>query len=257
MRSLHRALLLLVGIQLASVAIAEEPGDERCFELRIYTAAEGKLDALHARFRDHTMKLFEKHGMTNIGYFTPLDESEQKLFYVLAYPNRESRKKSWSSFILDQDWLTVMRSSEQNGKLLTKIESTFLHPTDYSPQLKSPADNGPRVFELRTYTCTSGNLPRLHQRFRDHTINLFAKHGMTNLVYWTLDADQPAANDTLVYLLAHQSKSARDANFEAFRQDSTWITAKGASEKAAGGSLTTPDGVKSVLLKPTDYSPLK
>ena len=100
-------------------------------------------------------------------------------------------------------------------------------------------------------------LPRLHERFRDHTMNLFANHGMTNLVYWTLDADQPAANDTLVYLLTHKSKSARDANFEAFRQDPTWIAAKAASEKAAGGSLTTPDGVKSVLLTPTDYSPLK
>jgi hypothetical protein len=80
---------------------------------------------------------------------------------------------------------------------------------------------------------------------------------MTNLVYWTLDADQPAANDTLVYLLAHPSKNARDANFEAFRQDAAWISAKAASEKAAGGTLTAPDGVKSVLLMPTDYSPLK
>src|SRR5579862_5877859 len=62
--------------------------------------------------------------------------------------------------------------------------------------------------KIATYTCTAGNLPRLHERFRDHTVSLFAKHGMTNLAYWTLDADQPAANDTLVYLLAHGSKSA-------------------------------------------------
>ena len=158
MRTLHHAVLLLVGMQLASMAMAEEPGDERCFELRIYTAAEGKLDgASTVRFRDHTMKLFEKHGMTNIGYFTPLDESEQKLFYVLAYPNRESRKKRGQVRSFDQDWLTVMRSSEQNGKATDEDPNpTFLHPTDYSPQLKSPADNGPRVFELRTYTCTSG-----------------------------------------------------------------------------------------------------
>ncbi len=257
MTTFHHALSLLVSIPLVSMAIAEVPRDDRCFELRIYTAAEGKLDALHARFRDHTMKLFEKHGMTNIGYFTPLDESEQKLFYVLAYPNRESRKESWSSFMVDPEWLTVMSTSEKNGKLLTNIESTFLHLTDYSPQLKASANGGPRIFELRRYTSTAGNLTRLHDRFRDHTMNLFARHGMTNVVYWALDADQPAANDTLVYLLAHQSKSARDANFEAFRQDSTWITAKEASEKAAGGSLTMPDGVKSLLLTPTDYSALK
>src|SRR5262249_14423915 len=141
--------------------------------------------------------------------------------------------------------------------LVAKVESKFLHATDFSPQLKSPADNGPRVFELRTYTCTPGNLPKLHQRFRDHTMDLFAKHGMTNLAYWSLDADQPGASDTLVYLLAHKSQSAHDANFEAFRQDPNWISAKAASEKDVGGSLTTPDGVKSVLLTPTDYSPLK
>ena len=170
------------------------------------------------RYRDYTMKLFEKHGMTNIGYFTPLDESEKKLYYVLAYPNRESRKKSWSSFMVDPEWLTVMSSSEKNGKLLTNIESTFLHLTDYSPQLKASADGGLRIFELRRYTCTAGNLTRLHDRFRDHTMNLFVKHGMTNVVYWALDSDQPAANDTLVYLLTHKSKDARDASFEAFRQ---------------------------------------
>jgi hypothetical protein len=164
--------------------------------------------------------------MTNIGYFTPLDESENKLYYVLAYPDREARKKSWSSFLADRDWLAAKQVSEKDGKLVTAVETTFLHSTDYSPQLKSPVDNGPRIFELRTYTCTPGNLARLHERFRDHTMNLFANHGMTNLVYWTLDADQPAANDTLVYLLTHKSKIARDANFEAFRQDPMWITVK-------------------------------
>ncbi len=237
--------------------MAEEPSENSCFELRIYTAAEGKLDALNARFRDHTLKLFEKHGMTNIGYFTPLDKSENKLYYVLSYPNREARKKSWASFMADREWLTAMVASEKNGKLLTKIESKFLHRTEYSPVLIVSADNGPRVFELRTYNCTSGNLSRLNDRFRDHTMSLFAKHGMASLVYWTLDADQPAADDTLIYLLTHKSKEAHDANFAAFRQDPEWIAAKAASEKAAGGPLTTPDGVKSVLLAPTDYSPLK
>ena len=88
-------------------------------------------------------------------------------------------------------------------------------------------------------------------------MKLFAKHGMTNLAYWALDADQPAASDTLVYLLAHKTKTARDASFDAFRQDPAWVAAKAASEKAGGGSLTTPDGVQSVMLKATDYSPLK
>jgi hypothetical protein len=112
------------------------------------------------------------------------------------------------------------------------------------------------VFELRTYTTTPGNLERLHARFRDHTISLFEKHGMTNFAYWALDTDQKGAADTLVYMLAHKSKEARDASFKAFQNDPDWKAAKDASEKGVG-SLTTPDGVKSVLLQPTDYSPTK
>lgn len=240
---------------LSAAAAAES--DNQCYELRVYTAAPGKLDALHARFRDHTTKLFAKHGMTNVGYFTPLDNAEQKLYYVLSYPNREARKKSWGGFMSDPEWLSAWRASEKDGKLVTKVESKFLHATDYSPQLTVGPGDGPRVFELRTYTCTPGNLPRLNDRFRNHTVKLFAKHGMTNLIYWTLDADQPGVDDTLVYLLAHKSPAAHDASFDAFRQDPDWIAAKEASEKAAGGSLTTPDGVQSILLEATDYSPLR
>jgi hypothetical protein len=86
---------------------------------------------------------------------------------------------------------------------------------------------------------------------------LFEKHGMTNWAYWTLVDGQPAADDTLIYLLAHPSKEASAASFAAFREDADWQKAKAASEAAAGGSLTTPDGVKSLILVATDYSPTK
>ena len=79
---------------LALPLVAAEP-DTRCFEMRTYYAAPGKLDALNARFRDHTCKLFEKHGMVNIGYWVPMTNTENKLVYLLAYPNREAREKSW------------------------------------------------------------------------------------------------------------------------------------------------------------------
>lgn len=251
------ALALVASLNVLTDAHAKSPSENQCYELRIYTAADGKLDALHARFRDHTTKLFEKHGMTNVGYFTALDGSEPKLYYVLSFPDKDARKKAWAGFMTDPEWLAAWRASEKNGKLVNKVESKLLHRTDYSPILETPADKAPRVFELRTYTCTPGNLSRLNARFRDHTLKLFAKHGMTNLIYWELDAGQPAAADTLVYLLAHPSKEAHDANFDAFRKDPAWTMAKEASEKAAGGSLTAPDGVKSIILKPTDYSPLK
>jgi hypothetical protein len=107
----------------------------RLFEIRTYTTEPGKLDALHARFREHTTKLFEKHGMTNIGYWTPVDEPRSKdtLIYVLAHDNAEAAKKSWEGFRNDPDWVKVRTASEAAGPIVRKVESVFLNPTDYSP----------------------------------------------------------------------------------------------------------------------------
>jgi uncharacterized protein YbaA (DUF1428 family) len=231
--------------------------DSRCYELRVYYAAEGKLDALHARFRNHTCKLFEKHGMTNIGYWTPLENPEQKLYYILAYPNRAARDESWKDFLADPAWKAAQSASETDGKLVAKVESTFLKTTDFSPAIRPASSSEPRVFEWRAYTATPKNLPKLLSRFRDHTVSLFQRHGMENVAYWTLDAGQPGADDTLVYLLAHKSKASREAGFDAFKEDAEWKAAKAASEQDAGGPLTVKDGVKFVLMAPTDYSPMK
>ncbi len=230
--------------------------DTRCYELRVYYVAQGKMDTLHGRFRDHTMKLFEKHGITSIGYWVPIDPADQRLHFVLAYPSREAREASWKAFMADPDWQAAVKTSEANGKLVDKVESTFLKTTDFSPAVK-PSIAEPRVFELRTYTTTPGNLERLLGRFRDHTMKLFQKHGMTNLFYWTLMPDQPGVENTLVYLLGHKDQDTAKASFDSFRKDPEWIAAKEASEKAGGGSLTVKDGVKSLFLKATDYSPTK
>ena len=110
--------------------------DERVFELRTYTAAPGKMDALNARFRDHTNKLFVKHGMTIIGFWMPMKqkEGEEKLIYILAYPSKEAADKSWKAFREDPDWMKAREESERNGPLLAKPpESVYMKPTDYSP----------------------------------------------------------------------------------------------------------------------------
>lgn len=247
--------LAMITVASALPAIAAEK-DTRCFEMRTYFAAPGRLDALNKRFREHTCALFEKHGMTNLGYWTPRENPESKLVYVLAYPSRDAREKSWKEFMADPDWQSACKASEVEGKLVAKMESAFLSATDFSPEIK-PSAAAPRIFELRTYTTTPGNLPRLLSRFREHTTALFAKHGMTNLFYWTPMPDQKDAENTLVYLLAHKDTAAAKASFEAFRADPVWIEVKAASEKAAGGSLTVPDGVKSVFMQATDYSPTK
>jgi hypothetical protein len=125
-----------IGFQLGKTTTASAATTNgRVFEIRTYTAEPGKLEALHARFRDHTLAIFNKHGMTSVGYFAPTDEplSKNTLIYVLAFPSREAAKKSWDEFRNDPDWQKVQKESEANGKLVTKVDSVFAEPTDYSP----------------------------------------------------------------------------------------------------------------------------
>lgn len=250
-------LLPLLALALASPVVAAEK-DTRVYEMRVYTAAAGKLDALHARFKDHTLKLFEKHSITNVGYFVPVDNKENKLVFLLSYPSKEAREASWKAFTADADWKKAFAESEKDGKLVTDVKQTFMSPTDYSPMLKVAAGKEERVFELRTYIATPKNLPHLNDRFKDHTIKLFEKHGMTNLIYWNLLPDQKGADVTLIYLLSHKSRDAAKASFDTFRTDPLWTEARAASEKKGGGSLTeAKGGVASEFLKATEYSPLK
>src|SRR5262249_26927621 len=151
-----------------AASLTAAAADTRLYELRIYTAAPGKLDALNARFRDHTIKLFEKHGMTNVGYWVPIDNKDNKLVYMLAFPSQEARTRAFAAFGADPDWQKAVRESEANGRLATNVNSTLLTATDYSPDIKSTTPGG-RVFELRTYTATPGKLDNLNARFRDHT----------------------------------------------------------------------------------------
>jgi hypothetical protein len=108
---------------------------QRVFEPRTYDLNEGKLNDLHKRFRDHTCRLLKKHGAEPIGFWTPVDEKDEKggkLIYLVAFPSREAAKKTWEEFGQDPDWRKVFRESQQNGALVKKVESVFLEPTDYS-----------------------------------------------------------------------------------------------------------------------------
>ena len=115
--------------------VASAQSSHRVFELRTYTAPEGKLSALQARFRDHTMTIFKRHAMTSVGYWVPQDAplSQNTLVYILAHPNREEAKKNWASFQADPEWVKARTESEVQGRLTTKVESVFLDPLDFSP----------------------------------------------------------------------------------------------------------------------------
>lgn len=108
---------------------------DRVFEIRTYTTFDGKLDDLNARFRDHTTRLFAKHGMVNIGYWIPQDSvrSHNTLIYIIAHPSRALAAQHWAAFGQDPEWQRARAASEANGKIVQKVESVFVDPTDYSP----------------------------------------------------------------------------------------------------------------------------
>jgi hypothetical protein len=104
----------------------------RTFEMRTYYAHPGKIEDLHKRFREHTLKLFKKHGMENVGYWVPNDKPDV-LVYILAHASKEAADASWKAFREDPEWQKARTASEVNGPLVAKVESSWLRSTDYSP----------------------------------------------------------------------------------------------------------------------------
>jgi uncharacterized protein YkuJ len=257
------ALLLTISLANMNEAFSAEK-ENRVFEIRIVTAAPGKFNALNQRFKNHVVKTYEKHGATTIGYFVPVDSKVEKVVYILAFKTIDDRNDCMTKMAKDEDWKKTLAESEKNGTLVKDVKYSIVIANDFSPIVKTTAEVSKSVFELRVYKATKGNLPALHDRFRDHTVKLFEKHGMTNLGYWTV-ADMPtwpanpySREDNLVYMLAHDSVDAAKKSFDAFRVDPMWVKAKAESEKKAGGSLTTDkDGVVSEFFKPAEYSPKK
>jgi hypothetical protein len=131
-------VIFLAGLSAGSLlqsGIAQAQAARHVYELRTYTAPEGKLGELNARFRDHTIRIFNKHGMKSVLYMTPEDapDSANTLIYVLEHPSREAAKKAWADFQADPEWVKVSADSQVNGRILTKVVSVFGDPTDYSP----------------------------------------------------------------------------------------------------------------------------
>jgi hypothetical protein len=237
------ALLMLVSANL----------DAAVYELRIYTCSPGKLDALHTRFREHTLRIFEKHGMKNIAYWVPTDgpEAETTLYYILEHKSLEAAKASWAAFQADPEWKKVAAdSAAAHGKILAdRPVATYMTPTDYSPAI-APVPHD-KIYELRTYVAAEGKLGALDARFRDHTYPLLSRHGLRAIGYW-VPVDTAASKNTLIYLLQHDTRAAADANWAKFRQDPDWATVVADSEK--DGKLLA-GRLETVFLKTVDYSP--
>ena len=132
-------LFLVAGLVLGAslqhtLAAGTEPAG-KVFEIRTYHTFPGRLDALHKRFREHTMKVFEKHGMSNVGYWVPQDNPahENTLIYVISHASREQAKANWAAFSADPEWQKVSEESQKDGKIVEKVDSVFVDATDYSP----------------------------------------------------------------------------------------------------------------------------
>jgi hypothetical protein len=136
-RTLLQSLPAAALLSTAASSDAAQPSTT-VYELRVYHTYEGKLDDLLRRFREHTMQLFEKHGIKNVAYWTPTDDplKGKTLFYIIAHPSREAATANWKAFGDDPEWKQVRDASEANGKLVEKVDSTFLTLTDFSPPLR-------------------------------------------------------------------------------------------------------------------------
>src|SRR5947208_2241692 len=140
---MSRNTILTVCMIAASAAVGYWAGEthstraagNKVFELRTYTSPPGKLGDLENRFRNHTMRIFEKHGMKNVGYWIPQDEPKHSntLIYIISHENREQATKNWAAFRSDPDWQKASKESEANGKIVEKAEFVFMDATDYSP----------------------------------------------------------------------------------------------------------------------------
>lgn len=249
---MRKPILSVIAVFTVITGIAQQE-DTRYYELRTYHTNEGKRPDLIQRFQNHTLGLFEESGMENIAYFLPIDEGNQTLVYFLAYPDKASRADSWKKFLDNPKWKAAYQKSIENGVLVAKIDETYLTK---APELNAHSvthlGEGDKVFELRTYYCLPGKLDDLNARFRDHTLQLFEKHGMVNVAYWFTE-EKDVGQPKLIYLLAHNSMDAAKASWDAFRVDPDWTSVRDASE--VNGKIV--EKVESLYLKALPFSAIQ
>jgi len=270
---------VVLGFLTARSSDGQDPTDEtqakkvqgKLYELRIYTTHPGKLPDLHKRFRDHTMRLFEKHGIENIIYWSVSegargeDEAQDNmLVYVIAHKDEAAREASWQAFMNDPEWKDVAAKSEANGKILAKApRSILMKATSFSAQDAAPnkdSDAAPRLFELRQYNDGPDGVPSTVDRFASGEKEIFTKHGMETVKFWTA-----TDNSAFIYLLAHKDRdSSRESwqgffpDFREFMTEYRSRTQKQEGRGQGGQQGRRRGGGHEVrFLVPTDYSPRK
>ena len=214
------------------------------YEQRIYKAVPGKLPVINARFANHTIGFFEEFNIGMVGFWNDEIGASNQLTYILSFDSMADREDKWNAFAAHKPWLEVRAETESNGPLVAQVLNSFMSLTPYSPQ---PAFKT-TLQEKRVYEAMPGKLPDLQNRFSDHTMGLFEKHGIENVAYWTEDV---GTSNRLVYMLGYTDLGARERSWAAFSSDPVWLTARAASEE--NGALVRVS--KHSILRLTDYSP--
>ena len=214
------------------------------YEQRIYKAVPGKLGAINARFANHTIGFFEEFNIGMVGFWNDEIGASNQLTYILSFDSMADREEKWSAFGAHKPWLEVRAETEANGPLVAQVINSFMSLTPYSPQPSFKTT----LQEKRVYEAMPGKLPDLHNRFSNHTMALFEKHGIENVAYWTEDV---GTSNRLVYMLGYDSVGDREKGWAAFGADPEWQKARAASEE--NGALVRVS--KHSILRLTDYSP--
>jgi hypothetical protein len=241
---------LILAMLISASVFAQQGIKSNYFEMRTYTAAEGKMPDLIARFQNHTLKIFKKNGIENVAYFISEENPEKTLTFIIGYPDQASRDVLWNKFANSEKWQTVFKASEANGPLVQKVDQVFMVWANNLNDHKKPKKS--EIFQLRTYHCFPGKIENIQTRFRDHTRDLFEKQGLKNYPYW-ITVEKDGSQPKLVYLLGHDSKEAFNAAFDRFRVDPEWVKARDESE--APGKIV--EKVESVFYKALPFSPMK
>ena len=214
------------------------------YEQRIYKAVPGKLGAINARFANHTIGFFEEFNIGMVGFWNDEIGASNQLTYIRSFDSMADREEKWSAFGAHKPWLEVRAETEKDGPLVAQVINSFMSLTPYSPQPSFKTT----LQEKRVYEAMPGKLPDLHNRFSNHTMALFEKHGIENVAYWTEDV---GTSNRLVYMLGYPDLGAREKSFAAFGSDPAWQKARAASEE--NGALVRVAKVS--ILRLTDYSP--
>ena len=223
---------------------------EPVFELRIYHASENRFEYLKKRFREHTDRLFKKHGMEPVGYWVPVQgtpKERRRFIYILKHPSRYAAYLHWNHFSTDREWEKVLDEPQYQGLLAEKPTSTFMTATEFSGLEEEAAKQPGSVYELGTYVVHPKKLSHLHARFQDQLLPLFQGYGLTQMAYWT-PFDRPDSSNTLVGLVRYSDPEQADRNWEEIEQTAEW---KSVQQKL----LMKPP--ERIYLRALDFSPLR